>query len=129
MRRLLAVAVCGFCVSSVIAAIGCGPNPVAPDRGLRKVAIAVADQGLPIGSGVTIILAPGETLQLSAKGTLGDGSPADVTFYATWSSDDPAIVSVSQGGVVTGVAKGTTRIRVKVSGVEGEAAFATGPLS
>ncbi len=124
MRRLVSAIVCGVCVSSVMGVAGCS-SPAAPDRSVKQIAIEVAAEDFEIGSGVTIFLAPGETLQLGAEGHLGDGSEIDLTQNAQWSSDDPGIVSVTQTGVVTGVAEGTTKIRARFAEFEGTANFGT----
>lgn len=52
----------------------------------------------------------GTTLQLRADAVLGDESDADLTTSVAWSSSDEAIVSVTQGGLVTAVALGAATI-------------------
>jgi uncharacterized protein YjdB len=58
----------------------------------------------------------GTTGQLTAQTFDASGS-AETTYWETivWSSDDPAVATVDQNGLVTGVAVGTTRIRAIAS--------------
>lgn len=63
----------------------------------------------------------GLTRTLIAKATYADGSVADVSFGATWSSDRNGVALVSDSlqakGTVTGVAAGTAHITAMVSGL------------
>ncbi len=59
----------------------------------------------------------GETLQLSMEGYLSDGT-ATTAAAATYESSDPSIATVSDSGLVTGVAEGTTTITAKFTGSE-----------
>lgn len=52
----------------------------------------------------------GATVQLAASMVRPGAPPQDVTDDVTWSSLTPALATVSQAGVVTGVAVGTARI-------------------
>ncbi len=52
----------------------------------------------------------GRTQQFTAIGTYGDGSTADITTTATWSSSSASVASVSSGGLVTANAAGTSTI-------------------
>jgi Bacterial Ig-like domain (group 2) len=53
----------------------------------------------------------GQTSQLTAVATLSDGtSQQNVTTTATWQSSSPAVATVSNAGLVTAVAAGTTTI-------------------
>lgn len=47
----------------------------------------------------------------------GAGGPADVTNQAAWSSGIPAVATVNNRGVVTGVSPGTSKITAEYSGV------------
>jgi YVTN family beta-propeller protein len=56
-------------------------------------------------------IAAGATQQFAALGTLSDGTTdRDVTSLVTWSSADPAIVTITGGGTATGVSPGSTSI-------------------
>jgi len=57
--------------------------------------------------------------QLTATGTLSDGTTENVTSTATWVSSDPTIATVATGGVVTGVAAGTATVFATVGTVSG----------
>jgi uncharacterized protein YjdB len=57
----------------------------------------------------------GSPLQFSATGHYSDGSAHDLTSVAVWSSSKPSIATItSPGGMVTGVAKGSTNIKAAV---------------
>jgi uncharacterized protein YjdB len=63
-------------------------------------------------------VAVGAKLQLQALGYFDNGSTQDLTAVATWKSDNPALAKVtSPGGVVSGVAAGTTRITATWTGL------------
>jgi 6-phosphogluconolactonase (cycloisomerase 2 family) len=57
------------------------------------------------------------TLQLTATGTYSDTSTKDLTSQVTWTSMTPAVATISAGGLVTGVAVGTSNITAMLSGV------------
>ena len=63
----------------------------------------------------------GETVQLSAIGTMSDGSVQDVTTQAQWGSDDPGVASVD-GGLVSGVLAGQTVVSATLGEAVGTAA-------
>lgn len=46
-------------------------------------------------------VAAGQTVQLKAQGTLGDGSLIDLTNFVTWSSSNTANATVNSAGLVT----------------------------
>lgn len=66
----------------------------------------------------TATAAVGATSQLVATSTKKDLSTATVTSTATWTSSNPAKATVSSGGLVTGVAAGTTTIYAVKDGVK-----------
>ncbi|HXY73700.1 MAG TPA: Ig-like domain-containing protein, partial [Dehalococcoidales bacterium] len=59
----------------------------------------------------------GTTQQFTAIGTYNDGSTADITKQVTWISSDTSIASISNIGLATGVALGSTHITASLSGV------------
>jgi hypothetical protein len=65
-------------------------------------------------------LVAGQTAQFTATGIIGHGShPAtnqDVTTQATWTSNAPAIATISSSGVATGVSAGTAVITATMPG-------------
>jgi hypothetical protein len=52
----------------------------------------------------------GGTAQFTATGTFTDGSTQDETASVTWSSDTPAVASISAGGLATGIGPGIAHI-------------------
>ncbi|MEE8715813.1 MAG: Ig-like domain-containing protein [Coriobacteriales bacterium] len=72
------------------------------------------------GQQLALSLAPGATDALSATVTrTADGTPTDLTglISLSWSSSDPAVVTVDANGTVTAVAEGTATISL-MSGTE-----------
>jgi uncharacterized protein YjdB len=57
-------------------------------------------------------LSPGQTTQLAASAILSGGGAQDVTSVATWTSSDPTVVTVSQGGLVTAIGQGNASVTV-----------------
>jgi Bacterial Ig-like domain (group 2) len=78
-------------------------------KALSSIAVSPSTANFPIG----------ESRQYSASGTYTDGSAADLTSTVTWSSSAPAVAAVSTGGLVSGLATGTTTISASISGVTG----------
>ncbi len=70
-------------------------------------------------SPLTLDLTAGETASLTITGHMSDGTTEDLTADANtlYGSSDTGIVSVSETGVVTGVAAGTATIGVAFDGV------------
>jgi hypothetical protein len=66
----------------------------------------------------------GTTQQYSAVGKYNDGTTSDLTSAVNWSSSSPAIATVSQGGLATGVSSGATDISASTSGITGNAQLA-----
>ena len=64
-------------------------------------------------------LSPGASQQLTATGTFSDGSQADETSLASWTSSNPAVATVSAGGMVTAVAPGSVTITASVESTSG----------
>ena len=89
---------------------GC-PDTILPDvppdgpRTLVAINIEPASITAPIGSVTTVI----------ARGFYSDGTSSDVTFTATWSSDNPSVATVPKPGAVIGNAPGTARIRATMT--------------
>lgn len=75
----------------------------------------------------TPTLAVGTSAQLTATGVYSDATTQNLTAQATWSSDDPAIASVSNAapsaGLVRALAQGSTQLHAAFQGVT-----ATAPL-
>ena len=56
----------------------------------------------------------GSNQQFTATGTYSDGSNADLTSQVTWVSDTPATVTVSSGGLATGIGGKTVKFCIIV---------------
>lgn len=77
-----------------------------PAEQLGSFTISPTDPTVPLGG----------TLQMHAFGTNTDNSPAgDVTGKVTWSSNESGSVSVSSGGLLTGVALSTTPAQISAT--------------
>jgi len=89
-----------------LAAVGCGgDNPVAPTPTVSSVTVA------PATPNQTIFI--GQTAQFTATSTLSNGQTE--TRAGTWGSDNPAVATVDQNGLVTAVAAGEATIFVDVN--------------
>ncbi len=62
-------------------------------------------------------LPAGTSVRLRAFGTYSDHSVREVSTSATWSVGDPQLATVDATGLVTGLAKGTTKVAAQVGGV------------
>ncbi|MNG92351.1 Bacterial Ig-like domain (group 2) [compost metagenome] len=63
-----------------------------------------------------LALAAGQSGQLAASGSYSDGSTINVTANVQWSSDNPAVATVSQTGLVTAVNPGIATITGTLDG-------------
>lgn len=72
-------------------------------------------------------LIEGETVSLVATARLSDGTTSVVTDRATWTSQDPAVATVNDRGVVTALRSGEARISAAFQSVSGSASFAVRP--
>ena len=66
-------------------------------------------------------LAKGASQAFTATGIFSDGSSADLTTTATWSSANAAVATISVAGIATGVSVGTTTISATQGSVSGSA--------
>jgi uncharacterized protein YjdB len=55
-------------------------------------------------------LAPGASQQFTAIGNYADNTTQDLTNQVTWTSSDTSKATITDTGLATGVAKGTTTI-------------------
>ena len=65
----------------------------------------------------------GKTLQLTATGFAADNTTTDVTNRVTWSSANPALVTIDAAGVGRAVASGTTTVTATFENLAGTAAI------
>jgi hypothetical protein len=63
----------------------------------------------------------GETVALTATARWSNGATQSVTNRATWSSEDPRVATVSQQGVVFGLAAGEARVTATFNAVQSTA--------
>ena len=62
-------------------------------------------------------VAAGSSTQETVTGTFSDGSTQDLTSSAMYTSSNPAVVTVGSGGLLTGVAPGSSTVAVSVDGM------------
>lgn len=112
MRRLTAVL-----VASAAVALSCTDHltEIGPEE-LVGVAMSADSLGLPIG----------RTLRLQAF-PLDESGAFRADKRTTWSSSQPGVATVSDSGVVTGVAAGTAIITAAVDGFEGRTRIDVAP--
>lgn len=73
---------------------------------------------------VRVTLAPGQSAQFTATAYDGERIPIDTARFV-WRSSDERVATVTQAGVVTGVAAGVATISAEYDGVTGSASSAT----
>jgi len=72
-------------------------------------------------------IAKGTTQQFTATGTDSDGSTQDLTSSATWVSSNPAVATITAGGLASGAAQGTSQVSANFGGVTGSTTLTVGP--
>jgi len=97
-----------FVLALLATAVGCG-------QFFPSSTTITAIQVLP--SNATV--APGVTQQYTATATYGNNSTADVTSNVTWSTYATSVATISSGGLLTGVALGTTTVKAESGSVIG----------
>jgi len=108
MRAAQTPWVIGICVTTAASGSACSHGPTAP-----PTARTLAVTGPPP--------AIGATTQFEATITLSDGSTRVVTEDATWSSSNPAVVTVSGQGAATGIDAGDAVISATYQSIAGSA--------
>lgn len=102
MKKLISV----FGVLALLGLVFSCKSPSSPET--PKVTVASVSVTSP-NSAIT----EGQTEQMTATITMSDGSTKAAT--GTWGSDNPAVATVDQSGLVTAVAAGTVTIYIDVS--------------
>ncbi len=74
-------------------------------------------------SPATQTIAPGATQQFTAIATYSDGTTSALASGVTWTSSNTAAATVNSSGLATGVAGGTTAIKVAANGFTATAAL------
>ncbi len=98
------------------------PGPLANDRKLKQVVVAVADAALrplpTLAASATgeAILQPGQTAQVSAKAVYEDGFEEPIERKASFDSMNASVVEVTPEGLVTATGKGETVVMVRYLG-------------
>ncbi len=128
--RVLGRLVAAICVSSLpLLAAGCGESTTSPTP------LTTTSQPTPAPAptittlritGRSALTAIGEKTQLAALATYSDATAKDVTSEATWTSDQPALFTVSAGEVTT-VAFGIAGILARVGTRQGYLQVAATP--
>ncbi len=97
----------------VVAALACGDEPVAPP------AVASIEVTSPIGNR----LAVARTARLGAAAKDANGAVIRVIVSFEWRSAAPTIATISEQGIVSGVAMGDATISATANGVTGNLAI------
>ncbi|HSW56787.1 MAG TPA: Ig-like domain-containing protein [Dehalococcoidales bacterium] len=84
---------------------------------LSVIAPEVTLSAIEVTPTLPVELAIGETLQFAASGKYSDGTSADITLQVTWESSNTGAATVSEAGLATGIAAGTTEVTASASGV------------
>ena len=108
MRNPRPITRISFVLALLATAVGCG-------QFFPSSTTITAIQVLP--SNATV--APGVTQQYTATATYGNNSTADVTSNVTWSTYATSVATISSGGLLTGVALGTTTVKAESGSVIG----------
>jgi N-acetylneuraminic acid mutarotase len=77
---------------------------------LTAIAVTPATASIATGSG---------SQQYTARCTYSNSSTSDCTATVTWSSSNPAVATISGGGLASGVAAGTTTIKAASGNISG----------
>jgi RHS repeat-associated protein len=98
------------------------PGPANP------VTLTVSSGSVPAGTITSILVEPGPTTRLvgesvayRATAVYSDGTSANVTLNALWSSGAPAVAGVDAVGTATALAAGSATISATVAGLTGQA--------
>jgi hypothetical protein len=117
MRRtaLVTVAALLACI-----ALACGSSsPSSPSTASPAVTAAPAGKAMslkiigPPNSRIVV----GDTAQFTAMATMSNGTTADVTNDAVWTSADPAIFAAAPGGRITALKEGSADVRASFQSV------------
>ena len=111
LRAHLFPAILCVLTASSLAFRGCTPEQLCE---ILEIVECPVDELLVTPASATI--AVGETIQLTATITRTDRAEETVTSLATWTPIDSRIATISSGGMVTGVAVGTTEMRASYLG-------------
>lgn len=106
---------------SAFCAIGCGnedpTNPVFINNQFQTVITGLVVSPKPV------TVTAGQTQQFTAIVSNSDGSSANATGQVTWSSSNPAVVTINNVGLATAVAPGVAVITASGAGLSDSANF------
>ena len=102
-----------FLLTVLALSAGCGGGVFNNNASITSIAVTPASPSI----------AAGVTQQFSAMATYSNGTTADVTSLATWTSSTASVASISSGGMATAVAAGSSTITASLSGVSSAAAL------
>jgi hypothetical protein len=106
----------GVSVALLLAASACTKEVTMSQVGPTVEQTPPTVSGLTIQGANVVFSAAGQTLQLTALVLMSNGTTQNQTSAATWSSDNPAVATVSNAGLVTAVGEGAATISATYSG-------------
>lgn len=109
-------------LSVTVCACGGSQAPTAPTAPVTPATVT----GLALTS-TSLTVRVGETLDVTARALLSDGSSQEVTAQASWQSSNATIFVVASPGKVLAMAAGTADVRATYQGVSGQASIAVAP--
>ena len=124
-------AVATVSTSGLVTASGMGTTTITATSEGQTGTSSITVSQVPVAS-VSVALSPstinvGQNAQASA--TLRDAANNVLTGrFVTWTSDNPAVATVSASGVVTAIAAGSTQIRATSGGQAGTAVLTVTPI-
>lgn len=118
-NQKLSAGLAAFIMSIMLTACGGGGGSSTTPVTLQSIAVAPASSAI----------APGQTTQMVATGTNSDGTTNVLTSGVTWTSSNTAAATVSQTGLVTGVANGSSTITAISGSITGNTSLAVSSAS
>jgi hypothetical protein len=94
-----------------------GPSPESSPMPAATAAPAGKATSLKVIGAVNSRIVVGDTAQFSAMATMSNGTTANVTNDAAWTTNDPSIFAVAPGGKVTALKEGSADIRASFQSV------------
>ncbi len=117
-------AVASISSSGLVSALAAGATTIQALSGSNSGSASLTVTAAPATSaptlnGIVILptsshLARGTTVQLTVQGTYSDGSTANLSSTATWTSANSSIATVSSTGLATGIAAGITTVEAQI---------------
>ena len=110
------VSLCGAGLALLLAASACTKEVTMSQVGPTVEQTPPTITGLTIQGANVVFSAAGQTLQLTALVVMSNGTTQNQTSAAAWSSDNPAVATVSNAGLVTAVGEGAATVAATFSG-------------